>query len=138
MAERSEVGRGAVPRKNKAQLDHAKAMRSEPTGPEARLWYHLRAKRLNGVKFTQQVLIGRYIVDFAARERGLAMELDGDSHAHQADYDRRRTESITCEGFRVLRFSNGDVMRNIEGVLQTIGDALAALPLSPEGRGRKT
>lgn len=48
-------------------LDHAKAMRREPAEPEARLWYHLRAKRLNGVKFSRQVVIGRYIADFAAR-----------------------------------------------------------------------
>jgi len=119
-----------VPKKDKVQLDRAKAMRSEPTDPETRLWHYLRAKRLNGIKFTQQVLIGPYIVDFAARDRKLVIELDGDSHGTQERYDARRTALIESEGFHVLRFNNADVMANLEGVLQTISDVLAALPLS--------
>jgi very-short-patch-repair endonuclease len=117
-------------------------MRSEPTGPEARLWYHLRAKRLNGVKFSNQVLIGPYTVDFAARSLKLVIELDGDSHATQERYDARRTAWLQEQGYRVIRFTNSDVMTNEAAVLQAIIDALAALPLSPalspEGRGRKT
>ena len=119
-----------MPKKDKVQLDRAKAMRSEPTDPETRLWHYLRAKRLNGIKFTQQVLIGPYIVDFAARDRKLVIELDGDSHGTQERYDARRTALIESEGFHVLRFNNADVMANLEGVLQTISDVLAALPLS--------
>jgi very-short-patch-repair endonuclease len=119
-----------VPKKAKSQLDRTKAMRGEPTGPEARLWHCLRAKRFEGVKFTQQVLIGPCIVDFAARDRKLAIELDGDSHGPQESYDARRTALIEREGFRVIRFTNADVMTNLEGVLQTIADTLAALPLS--------
>ncbi len=75
-------GKGAVPKKDKRQLDNATAMRSEPTGPEAHLWYHLRAKRLNGIKFSNQVLIGPYTVDFPrvreswrSNSMGIAMSL---------------------------------------------------------------
>jgi very-short-patch-repair endonuclease len=118
-----------VPRKDKVQLDHAKSMRSEPTGPEAALWQHLRAKRLNGIKFSRQVLIGPYIADFAARSHLLAIELDGDSHAAQEAYDHRRTEVMQQTGWTVIRFANTDVTRNIEGVLDVIVRALDTAPL---------
>ncbi len=117
-------------RKDERRLQSAKAMRSEPTGPEARLWYHLRAKRLNGIKFSRQVLIGSYTVDFSARSLKLVIELDGDSHAGQERYDARRTAWLEEQGFRVIRFTNTDVMTNEAAVLQAIIDALVALPLS--------
>jgi len=129
-----------VPKKDKRQLDHAKAMRSEPTGPEARLWYHLRAKRLNGVKFSNQVLIGPYTVDFAARSQKLVIELDGDSHASQERYDARRTTWLEEQGYRVIRFTNSDVMTNEAAMPQAIIDSLAAAPLPgplPEGEREK-
>ena len=128
-----------MPKKDKRQLDNAKAMRSEPTGPEARLWYHLRAKRLNDVKFSNQVLIGPYTVDFAARSRKLVIELDGDSHGAQERYDARRTAWLEEQGFRVIRFANSDVMTNEAAVLQAIVDALASTaPLpGPLPRGER-
>jgi very-short-patch-repair endonuclease len=121
-----------VPKKDKRQLDNAKAMRSEPTGPEARLWYHLRAKRLNSGKFSNQVPIGPYTVDFAARSRKLVIELDGDSHATQERYDARRTAWLEQQGYRVIRFTNSDVMTNEAAVLQGIIDALAVTAPLPD------
>ena len=82
------------------------------------------------VKFSNQVLIGPYTVDFAARSRKLVIELDGDSHAAQERYDARRTTWLEEQGYRVIRFTNSDVMTNEAAVLQAIIDALAALPLS--------
>ena len=120
-----------MPKKNKKQLNNAKAMRTEQTPPEARLWYHLRAKRLNGVKFARQVLIGPFIVDFAARLQGLAIELDGDSHGFQVEYDARRTQFLESEGFKVLRFANSDIVGNMGGVLEVIVAALQADSPSP-------
>jgi very-short-patch-repair endonuclease len=117
-----------MPKKNEIQLGRAKSMRSEQTGPEQHLWYHLRAKRLNGIKFSRQVLVGPYTVDFAARMHGLAIELDGDSHGLQSEYDKQRTKFLESEGFRVIRFSNNDVMGNMEGVLQMIVAAMADSP----------
>ncbi len=126
-----------MPKKDERQLAHAKAMRSEPTGPEARLWY-LRAKRLNGIKFSHQVLIGDYIVDFAARACKLVIELDGDSHVGQERYDARRTAWLEEQGYRVIRFTNSDVMTNEAAVLQAITDALAAAPLpGPLSKGER-
>ena len=112
-------------------LERAKRLRREMTPLEAKLWDALRAKRLNGAKFRKQNVIGRYIVDFACRiPRMIVIEVDGDSHASQADYDQIRTRFLERRGYQVLRFTNRDVGSNFEGVLLTIQEALR-LPLSP-------
>lgn len=118
-----------MPARDPILLERAKAMRSGMAGPEARLWHHLRAKRLNGVKFARQVVLGSYVVDFAARMNGLVIELDGDSHAETVRYDEQRTEYLSSKGYRVIRFSNADVMGNMDGVLQAILAELDSAPL---------
>lgn len=120
-------------------IDRARRMRREMTEPETRLWLALRGRRFAGVKFTRQVVIGPYIADFCARSRKLVIEVDGHTHDDQAR-DDARTAALEKQGFRVIRFANADVMRDLEGVLHAIGAALgetsAPLPtLSPEGRG---
>ena len=94
----------------------AKAMRREMPEPELRLCLQLRATRFGSVKFRRQKVIGRYIVDFAANDPKL-VELDGDTHALQESYDRRRTRFLESVGYRVVRYSNVDVMQNLDGVL---------------------
>ena len=116
-------------RSHGTMLQRAKAMRSEPTAPEARLWYHLRANRLNGVKFLRQAPLGPYIVDFLAHAHKLVIEVDGDTHASDGDYDSRRTDWLQQQGYRVIRFTNADVMGNETGVLEAILVALASPPL---------
>ena len=112
-------------------LERANRLRREMTPLEAKLWDALRAKRFNGAKFRKQNVIGRYIVDFACRiPRMIVFEVDGDSHASQADYDQIRTRFLERRGYQVLRFTNRDVGSNFEGVLLTIQEALR-LPLSP-------
>ena len=112
-------------------------MRREPTPFERKLWLALRAKRFNGAKFRQQVVIDRYIVDFACRiPRMLVIEVDGDTHAIQSDYDARRTAFLEAHGYEVLRFTNSDVATNLEGVLMTIADALNLSPSPSASFGR--
>jgi hypothetical protein len=72
-------------------LHRAKEMRTNPTPAEARLWYHLRAHRFENHKFRHQTVLAPYIVDFTSRTAMLAIEVDGDTHATQQDYDARRT-----------------------------------------------
>ncbi|WP_394648337.1 endonuclease domain-containing protein [uncultured Sphingomonas sp.] len=118
-------------------LDRARKMRRAMTEPETCLWFALRGKRLNGVKFTRQVPIGPYIADFCARAARLIIEVDGDTHTDQSR-DDRRTGWLEAQDYRVLRFSNADVVMNLDGVLQMIAVALTTAPhptLSPEGRG---
>ena len=110
-------------------LQRAKAMRTKPTGPEARLWYHLRANRLNDIKFVRQAPLGPFIVDFLARAHKLVIEVDGDTHSGDEDYDSRRTDWLQQQGYRVIRFTNTDVMRNEAAVLEAILGALTSPPL---------
>jgi very-short-patch-repair endonuclease len=114
-----------MPIKDQTQLGHAKSMRTDQTAPEKRLWSHLRGKRLSGVKFTRQVLIGPYIADFAARAAKLVIEVDGATHGHQVAYDESRTAFLEGEGWCVLRFTNAEVLHNMEGVLAVIMEKLA-------------
>ena len=122
-----------MPQTPKQLLEHAKDLRREMTPAEARLWYHLRAKRFDGVKFIRQNPRAGAIVDFVARSRKLIIEVDGDTHAGDEAIakDAERTARLERQGYQVIRFSNADVMGNMEAVLAAIGDALAARPLSP-------
>jgi len=124
-------GEGESLGRDRKLLGYAKRLRTGQTPIEHKLWHALRAKRFGGAKFRRQVVIGRYIVDFACRiPRMLIIEVDGDSHAFQRGYDEERTAFLESRGYRVLRFSNQDLGANLEGVLMTIGSALG-LPLSP-------
>jgi very-short-patch-repair endonuclease len=107
-------------------LIHARELRRRSTDAESKLWYHLRSRRLAGYRFRRQQPFGRRIVDFYCREGKLVIELDGGQHAlaPQSRADAMRDEEFELRGFRVLRFWNGDVMRNIDGVLKTIAEAL--------------
>ena len=77
--------------------------------------------------------MGRYIADFYCADARLCIEVDGDSHAEpdQADYDDARTSALEAGGFRVIRFANRDIFRDLEGVLETITQACKALAARP-------
>ena len=120
----------------------AREMRTEMTEPETRLWLELRAKRFECVKFRRQKVIQdddhRYIVDFASNEPKLVVEVDGDTHCKREGYDAERTQFLESKGYRVVRYCNLEVMRNLEGVLQhllsVIDEMRPPLPtLSPKG-----
>ena len=117
-------------------------MRRAMTPPEQRLWMELRANRLADTKFRRQKVIGQYIADFAANAPKIVIELDGDSHASQADYDAARDAFLTSEGYRIVRFANRDVLTNLDGVLTVIAGVIDELrgcspppTPSPEGEG---
>jgi very-short-patch-repair endonuclease len=100
-------------------------LRNTQTDAERKLWFELRDRRLGGFKFVRQEAIGPYIVDFICREQKLIVEVDGGQHAESAK-DVVRDAYLTREGYRVMRFWNNDVLRNREGVLETILAALQA------------
>ncbi|WP_380926545.1 endonuclease domain-containing protein [Sphingomonas arantia] len=93
-------------------------MRKEPTPFEEALWLQLRGSRLAGLKFRRQTVIGSVIVDFFCPAIGLVVEVDGDTH--DAAVDSARDTWLGERGFTVLRFSNADVGRNLNGVLEAI------------------
>jgi very-short-patch-repair endonuclease len=119
----------------------ARKLRTESTNAERVVWTLVRAHRLNGVGFRRQTPIGPYIVDFVSRSCRLVIELDGGQHyeAMHEVRDARRDYILRAKGFRVLRFSNHDVMTNREGVWEVIaaaiGSAQAPSPPIPASGG---
>jgi very-short-patch-repair endonuclease len=111
---------------------------------ERQLWKILRRHQLNGVQFRRQQPIGPYVVDFFCPSAKLVIEIDGGQHAEaRAEIrDRRRTIWLDSRGYRVLRFWNNEVLRNLEGVWQRICDAVPTLDPPPQpspsrGEGEK-
>ncbi len=104
----------------------AREMRHEPTPAEERLWQSVRNRRMNGVKFRRQHTIEYFIVDFVCLEQHLIIEVDGSVHedAAQQQYDAERQAHLEGRGFRILRFTNGDVFQSLPAVLEVIGAAL--------------
>jgi very-short-patch-repair endonuclease len=106
-------------------LQRAKALRKHQSDAEQKLWFHLRGKRFNDVKFKRQKPIGLYIVDFVAVSEKIVIELDGGQHQEQMAYDQERTRYLESCGYRVLRFWNNECLTQIEAVLEHIRNALA-------------
>jgi very-short-patch-repair endonuclease len=106
---------------------NARALRKNSTDAERILWSELRDHRMNGASFRRQVPIKNFIADFVCHAAKLVIELDGGQHfsddAERAD--AARSAVIEAQGFKVLRFSNHDVMTNRSGVLETIAAAVA-------------
>ena len=100
----------------------ARYLRKAQTRHEKRLWWHLRDRKLGGLKFRRQVPIGDRIVDFFCADASLAIELDGSGHARQltqaADLDR--AIDLHEKGVRIIRFYNGEIDDNLDGVLNAI------------------
>jgi very-short-patch-repair endonuclease len=105
-------------------------LRAKQTEAEDRLWYYLRARRLEGEKFVRQFQIDRYVADFACRTARLAVELDGGQHS--AERDGARTAVIETYGYRVLRFWNHDVLGDTYSVLEAIRHELLIARDRPE------
>lgn len=101
-------------------LYHARRMRREPTKAERILWQRLRRRQLGDYKFRRQHPIGNYIVDFYCAETKLIVEVDGDVHAYQKEKDTERTAVLEAQGYRVIRFWNGQVLQDVDKVLTMI------------------
>ena len=114
--------------------DYTRGLRRRQTDAERRLWARLRDRRLLGAKFARQVPIGPYVVDFCCREPRLIVELDGGQHAARADYDAGRTALLQALGYRVLRFWDNEAVRNTDGMLERIAQALSPTHARPSPR----
>jgi len=75
-------------------------------------------------KFLRQKPIGGYIVDFYCSELRLVIEIDGDSHAETIEYDLERTRFLNALGLHVIRYTNDDILRNIEGVYDDLSQRI--------------
>ena len=90
------------------------------TPAEARLWEALRNKQLEGLRFRCQHPVGNFILDFYCPSCKLVVEVDGEIHARQTEYDDARTAKLAEYGCKVLRFRNEQVMNDLPKVLAEI------------------
>ena len=92
------------------------------TDSEIILWSKIRMKQLNNCQFYRQKIIGNYIVDFFCPKYHLIIEVDGGQHYsdEMLNADRDRDETLRSMGLTVLRFTNVDIFKNIEGVVTRI------------------
>jgi very-short-patch-repair endonuclease len=113
-------------------IPKARALRSNMPEPERRIWFQC-LKQLP-VRFRRQRPFGPYIVDFYCAALRLVVEIDGDSHGSDeaAAYDRERSSYLEGLGLCVVRFSNQDVMTNIEGVFDRLREELGAGSIQSE------
>ncbi|MDD3722224.1 MAG: vitamin B12 dependent-methionine synthase activation domain-containing protein [Lutibacter sp.] len=112
-------------------------MRNEPTDAERLLWYVLSGKKLDGYKIRRQHIIGNYIADFICLKTNLIIEIDGSIHQLPENKvsDKERTKWLEEEGYRVIRFTNEEVLSNLDEVLDKIIKALAVPPSGVRGLG---
>jgi len=118
---------------NSEYTDRRKELRNHSTSAESTLWKTLRGRQISGLKFRRQHSIGSYILDFYCPEIKLAIELDGEVHNRQEDYDERRTCFLNIEGIGVLRFENRTVFENAEQIMREIEERAFSYHLPPSG-----
>ncbi len=99
-----------------------KELRNNMPVTEARLWYYLKSRQLKNYKFRRQYSVGRYILDFYCPELKTAIEIDGDFHFNDQTriYDQARQKYLESVGIITLRFTNIDIVENIDGVINVI------------------
>lgn len=126
-------------------IRRARRLRKTPTRAKEFFWTLVQDDALEGLRFRRQVPIGFYVVDFACLSARLIIEADGGVHALRTFDDAKRDASLTSQGFRVLRFSNGDILSRPNHVLAEIREVVGKPPSvrfrltpSPEmGEGRR-
>ena len=103
-------------------LSQAKILRKNLTPQERKLWNILRNSQFYGFKFKRQVPIGNYVADFVCEIHNLIIEIDGGQHnvPDQREKDENRTEFFISQNYKVLRFWNFEIDKNIDDVCNKI------------------
>ena len=111
---------------NKSLKQISRNLRRNMTDAKSLLWSKLRGKQLKRYQFYRQKIIGNYIVDFYCPKSKLAIEVDGGQHysAEGKEKDKRRDDYMTREEITVLRFSDREVLGNLDAVLEKIWSGL--------------
>ena len=104
------------------KTEFARNLRKQLTPQERILWQLLRNHSFYGYEFRRQYVIGEYIVDFVCRKKKIIIEIDGGQHntPEEIIYDKKRTEFLNSRGYKVIRFWNGDIDKNIDGVYKVL------------------
>jgi very-short-patch-repair endonuclease len=125
-----------------SQREKRRALRNNATEAERRLWWRLQGKQL-GVKFRRQYSVDAFVVDFYSPSCTLAIEVDGDSHFtdHGIAYDTERTSYLAQFGIALIRFTNAEVLENLDAVVERIEAVVQQRnqpPLTPPWKGGET
>jgi very-short-patch-repair endonuclease len=114
------------PRKPDRKIVRARALRRSMTDAEKKLWWHLRRLPIETTHFRRQAPIGPYFADFACHKHRILIEVDGGGHAEarQIAADAARTAYLKSRGYRVFRFWNNEVLKEIDGVMSVIYAAI--------------
>ena len=110
------------------QLGRALELRQTATTPERLLWSRLRGKQVHGVRFRRQHPLGLFFVDFYCHAASLVVEVDGESHVGRVRRDAERERYLRERGLRVIRFTNDQVIHNLDTVVEAIAGAAAGSP----------
>lgn len=107
---------------NENLKEPSRQLRKNMTDAEKLFWSRVRRRQLKGVQLYRQKIVGNYIVDFYGPKARLVIEIDGSQHYEEAgmENDTVRDEYLRAQGLKVLRFSNREVLANIDGVLETL------------------
>lgn len=101
-------------------VKRARELRKNLTPAERRLWKYISRKQIHGFDFDRQKPIDAYIVDFYCNELKLVIEIDGQSHDFKAEYDLKRQQRLESLGITVIRFSENEVLNDLDSVLSGI------------------
>ena len=104
-----------------------RALRSNLTLAEKVIWLSLHKRQTGGIRFLRQYSIDNFIVDFYSPELKLGIEVDGDSHVGNEEYDKYRQTLIEQHKIKILRFSNEQVMGNPEKVIEKVKQAIGEI-----------
>jgi len=101
---------------NQKLITKAKENRKNPTPAEKKMWYEILNSNKTGYRFLRQKPISNFILDFYCPKLLLAIEIDGDTHAQQVKYDQNKTRTLNKLGIKTIRYTNREVLNNLEGV----------------------
>ena len=127
----------------RGNIQKSRTLRRNQTSAGKKLWDLLRNRQLLDVKFRRQFSVGHHIIDFYAPQYKLGIEADGGQHYDEngKQKDKTRTEELSNLGIKILRFSDYEILNNIEGIVEVIqeeiGKSIIPPPLSPLPRGER-
>ena len=111
-----------------AKIDRSRELRATMTPAEREFWDMVRNRRMCGLKFRRQQIIDGFVVDFYCDSLGLCVEIDGGVHDYgeRKEYDQNRDEALCRRGLKILRFTNDEVLKNRDYVIERLKGAMEA------------
>jgi len=107
----------------------ARNLRKNSTEAEKLLWSYLRNRNFLNLKFRRQHMVSPYVADFYCQELRLIVEIDGGQHTPEKD--RLRSETLGGQGYFILRYWNNEILQNLSGVLEDLGNQIKLCNPSP-------